>query len=188
VKKIATAILIFLLVFNWFGYRLMVDYLQQKVDARLETHLDNNHYNEAELIEIKIAMHLPYQSSRSTYERYDGEVEYNGSFYKYVKRKVANDTLYLKCINNPAKTHLELAKNDFFKNTNEVGQNNNKSDQSKGRMMKKSTADYDDYFSVYRTVTASPNSNSFGICKISGHLPKPAKLTPEQPPEAATLS
>jgi hypothetical protein len=165
----------------------MVDYLQQKVDTRLETHLDNNHYNESELIEIKIAMHLPYQASKSSYERYDGEVEYNGSFYKYVKRKVANDTLYLKCINNPAKTHLELAKNDYFKSTNDVGQNN-KSDQSKASTIKKSIVDYDDYFSVHRTITASLNSTSFGICKISTHLPKPSKLTPEQPPELTLLS
>jgi hypothetical protein len=145
VKKIASALLIILLLFNWFGYNLVVNYLQQKSDTHLEVLLDNNQYTDAQLIELKIPIHLAYQSSWSSYERYDGEIELNGTLYKYVKRKVSNDTLYLKCIPNIKKMNLETSRNDFFKNTNDIAQNSNsnKSDNSKSFSFKNLISDYD---------------------------------------------
>jgi hypothetical protein len=187
VKKLATAILMILLVFNWFGYRVMVDYLQQKADTRLEAHLDNNYYDETQLIEIKVPIHMPYQTSWASYERYDGEVEYNGSFYKYVKRKVANDTLYLKCINNPAKSHLELAKNNFFKNTNDVDQSS-KSNSAKSSAVKKAIADYDDYVTRHQFVAVVEDIAVADNAEISQGLPNPGIATPAQPPEFTTFS
>ena len=186
-KKLATAILMILLVFNWFGYRIMVDYLQQKADTCLEANLDNNYYDESQLIEIKVPVHMPYQTSWASYERYDGEVEYKGSFYKYVKRKVANDTLYLKCINNPAKSHLELAKNDFFKNTNDVGQSD-KSNSAKSSAVKKAVADYDDYVTGHHFIATIDNISTKRISKIFQLLPNPAISTPSQPPRFNTFS
>ena len=46
-----------------FGYRLVVDYMQQKLNDQLEARLDNNVYDESQLVELKIPMHLPYQTS-----------------------------------------------------------------------------------------------------------------------------
>ena len=174
----------FLLVFNWFGYRVMVDYLQQKVDTRLENHLNDNQYDESQMIEIKIPLHLPYQSTWSSYERYDGEVEFNGSYYKYVKRKLADDTLYLKCINNPAKSRLELAKNDFFKNTNDVSQSSNKSDNNKSSL-KKASLDYDDHFSAHPVINNVSDSFLKHIGLPDLQLPHPGIAVPWQPPETA---
>src|ERR1044071_4598320 len=146
VRKIASATLIFILLFNLFGYRLVVDYLQHKSDTRLEARLDKNNYNESELIELKIPIHLPYQTSWAEFERYDGEVQLDGVLYKYVKRKVINDTLVLLCIPNHQKMELQTAKNDFFKNTNDLAQNNSskKSDNSKTLSFKKLMSEYDD--------------------------------------------
>ena len=81
-----------------FGYRFVADYMQQRSDKQLEAHLDKNNYKESELIELKVPIHLPYQTTWAEFERYDGEVELNGILYKYVKRKVVNDTLVLLCI------------------------------------------------------------------------------------------
>ena len=52
VRKIASAILICILFFNLFGYRFVSNYLQKKYDIQLESRLDKNHYNEADLIEL----------------------------------------------------------------------------------------------------------------------------------------
>lgn len=111
----------------------MFDYMQHQANEQLEAVLDNNSYDKSELIEIKVPVHLPYQNSWTAYERYNGEIELNGVMYKYVKRKLANDTLYLKCIPNTQKMHLETAKNDFFKISNNLLQNSNskKQDNSK---------------------------------------------------------
>ena len=97
-KKITAIFFLILFAFNWFGYRLVYDFMQVKASEQLETFLDNHFYDESQLIELKIPVNLPYQASWTAYERYNGEVELNGTIYKDVKRKVSNDTLSLKCI------------------------------------------------------------------------------------------
>ena len=94
-KGFAAAIILFILCFNWFGYSTVVFLMQQKADVQLEASLDTKSIKESELFEIKIPLHLPYQTNWANYERYDGEVKLDGTIYKYVKRKVTADTLHL---------------------------------------------------------------------------------------------
>ncbi len=91
----------------------------------LETLLDHNTYDQSQLVELKIPMHLPYQTNWTSYQRFDGEIKLNGIIYRYVKRKVSNDTLFLMCIPNSGNMRLETAKNDFFKLTDDLAQNDN---------------------------------------------------------------
>lgn len=144
-KKVTAIFFLLLFAFNWFGYRLYYDYLQHQTNQNLEVSFDNNSYDESQLMELKIPVHLPYQTSWASYERYDGEINLNGTSYKYVKRKLSNDTLYLMCIPNTKNMRLETAKNDFFKNSNDLAQNDNskKSDNSKTVTKNLQTA-YDD--------------------------------------------
>jgi hypothetical protein len=186
VKKIASAILIFILLFNLFGYRFVADYLQQKSDARLEARLDKNNYNESELIELKIPIHLPYQTSWAEFERYDGEVNLNGILYKYVKRKVTNDTLVLLCIPNHQKMDLQTARDDFFKNTNDLAQNSNskKSDNSKTISFKKLMSEYDEQSFGFNALSMRNASHKFGFNYIVRKPANSPHLSPEQPPES----
>lgn len=91
----------------------------------MQAALDDNKYKESDLIIIKISVPLPYQANWTSYERFSGDVEFNGIKYKFVERKLANDTLYLKCIQNTKEMILQAAKNDFLsasdlhKNTSE---------------------------------------------------------------------
>ncbi|MDQ2721605.1 MAG: hypothetical protein M3Z26_17860 [Bacteroidota bacterium] len=149
-KKITAIFFLILFSFNWFGYRLLFDYMQHRTNEKLEAFLDNNSYDDSQLIELKIPVHLPYQNSWTSFERYDGEIELNGTMYKYVKRKLSNDTLYLMCIPNSKKMRLEIAKNDFFKNSNDFAQNDNskKSNNSK---------------SVFKNLQTVYNESSFGL-------------------------
>ena len=184
-KKITAIFFLILFSFNWFGYRLMYDYMQKEANKQLEISLDNNAYDESQLIELKVAVHLPYQTSWASYERYNGEIELNGVKYRYVKRKLANDTLYLKCIPNTKEMMLQTAKNDFFKLSNNLLQNSNS---------KKS----DNATSVFKNLQPVFNESSLGFDLSSpfasnqrNWIPlKPAHflsiihLSPEQPPDA----
>lgn len=184
-KKIAALFFITLFLFNMFGYRLLVEYMQQKVSAQLEARIDNNLYNESQLIELKVPIHLPYQTNWSAYQRYDGEIEIDGMIYKYVKRKVANDTLYLMCIPNTKKMHLETAKNDFFKITNDLTQNDNskKSDNSKTLSFKNLQGEFDEYSFVLKTIIPVENARNFLLTLNSRNLLSSPHISPEQPPD-----
>ena len=166
-----------------FGYRFIVDYMQHKADVQLVAQIDNNNYDESQLIELKLPVHLPYQTSWSSYERYDGEVEINGKLYKYVERKLSNDTLYLKCLPNTKKSNLETAKNDFFKNTNDLNQNNSKkSDNSKTIVFKKITGDFDDYNHGYQFDFSANSKQAFSAYTSLNLLSSP-HISPAQPPD-----
>ncbi len=183
-KKVAAILLVIIFAFNLFGYRFVVDYLQHKADRQLEARLDKNQYDESQLIELKVPIHLPYQTSWSAFERYDGEINLNGTLYKYVERKVSNDTLYLKCLPNTKKMHLEIAKDDYFKNTNDLAQNSGskKPGNSKTSGFKKVTSDYDSYNGRSGFSLSANFSQTF-----AGYIPlnliSSPRISPEQPPD-----
>ncbi|MEP6928105.1 MAG: hypothetical protein ABI834_10735 [Ginsengibacter sp.] len=183
-KKLTALFFLILFLFNLFGYRLVVEYMQQKVNDQLETRLDNNSYDESQLIELKVPIHLPYQTSWASYQRYNGEIEINGILYKYVKRKVANDTLFLMCIANTKKMHLETAKDDFFKITNDLMQNNNskKSDNSKSAF-KNLQSEYDQYSFILKTFSAIKSPRNCWLPLSSKNLLSYPHISPEQPPD-----
>jgi hypothetical protein len=119
-KKTACILLIGIFFFNCVGYRIVLSCMEDTATARLEDRIDAGDYDEGQLIEVKIPMNLPYNSSWSDYETYYGETEYNGEHYQYVKRKLSNDTLFLLCIPNEEKTQINAAKVDFFKTLNNL--------------------------------------------------------------------
>jgi len=62
-KKVTAIFFVLLFAFNWFGYRSYYDYLQHKTNEHLDTMLDNNSYDESQLVELKIPVSVPYQTS-----------------------------------------------------------------------------------------------------------------------------
>ena len=186
-KKFTAIFFLLLFAFNWFGYRLVYEYLQQKSNHNLEALFDQNIYNESELVELKVAVNVPYQSSRADFERCDGEINVDGIIYKYVKRKLSNDTLYLMCLKNIDKMSLERAKNKIYKVTNDLQNDQN------------GTADH--YKSVTKNLQPVYNESSFDVTINSPlsdveklWLPTNTKIikllshqTPEQPPDVALI-
>ncbi len=75
--------------------------------------LDDNKYNEADLVQIKLPLNIPYTVDRKGYERCDGQIVLNGVHYNYVKRSVQNDTMYLYCVPNQQKTALSNSKTEY---------------------------------------------------------------------------
>lgn len=123
-RKIAAILLLMLFVFNTIGYKLWFTIAMQNADTRLETALDKNNFNEQDLFTLKIPINLPYQNSWSSFERVDGEITVNGETYRYVQRKVENDTLFLQCIRHTEKINLQQQSNDYFGKVNDVAGNN----------------------------------------------------------------
>lgn len=108
------------LLFNLCGYRWVIDYLQQQHDEKLTAQLDNDAYRTEDLISIKTPLSLPYYTATPEFERIDGSVHIDGVEYRYVKRRIVNDSLELLCLPNTAKQKLQNAKSDFFELANDL--------------------------------------------------------------------
>lgn len=106
------------MLFNSFGYRLFSFLIETKADKQVEAKLDANDYDESKLIEIRIPLKLPYTTEWKEFERFNGEIELNGTYYKYVKRKVITDSLILLCLPNKSKHNIVSARDHFFELVN----------------------------------------------------------------------
>ena len=114
-KQLAAIFFLSVLVFNFYGYRLVISCMQDRNDAVLEKQLDRNEYSDDELISIKTTLNLPYYTSSPDYERAYGSINIDGVDYEYVKRRVYQDTLELLCLPNHTKTKLQTAGNEIAK-------------------------------------------------------------------------
>jgi hypothetical protein len=109
-KKIVTILLLVILLVNAAGYRFIMSYMENKANRQMITRLDNNEYNESELIEIAAPLDLPYFTNWQHFERCDGQVTINGTVYNYVARKYVNNVMTYKCIPNKAQQNIITAK------------------------------------------------------------------------------
>lgn len=183
-KQIASILLLGLLFFNWYGYRLVSDYLQQKSDTKLEAKLDNNDYDESQLIELRVPINLPYHNDWNGFERFNGEIEINGVHYKYVKRKVEKGELVLLCLPNSEKQLLRSARDNFFKLVNDLQQNNSgkKSDNNNSSSLKGLFSDYLKEKNNWTLALLSDPKTNYTVSDIqisSSYF----SSSPEQPPE-----
>jgi hypothetical protein len=119
-KRVAAILFLFVLLFNLYGYQLVIAYLQQQNDLHLTAQLDKDAYADEDLITIKTPLALPYYSNSPDYERVDGAIQIDGIEYKYVKRRIFNDSLELRCLPNTVKQKLQNAKSDFFELSNDL--------------------------------------------------------------------
>jgi hypothetical protein len=181
VKKIVAILLLFVMLFNLIGYRWAFNALENKATANLEQKISAGNYNEDQLVEVQIPLNMPYYSDKD-YESVYGETDWNGNHYRYVKRKISGNTLYLLCLPNTERNSIVKAKDEFTKAVNDVPANKQGS-QQKNNLIKLITAEFQvDQIAV--------NENSFSAISLSypsrnteiKNLFTP--LTDAQPPEA----
>ncbi|MDV6220537.1 hypothetical protein [Flavitalea sp. BT771] len=114
-KKITAILLLGLFLFNWAGYRLLTLFLEARADLQLQVQLDDNNYEVSQLVSLKVPVtHLSYYNNSKEFETVNGSIEMNGVRYKYVKRRIYNDSLEVLCIPDAATMQLKAAKNIFF--------------------------------------------------------------------------
>jgi len=173
-RKIAAILLMLILLFNIGGYRIVIPLIQDKADHKLEALLDNSEYDEAQLIEIRVTMNMPYQQRFTAYERHYGEIEIDGIAYTYVKRKIEGDVVIFKCIANEARQQFKSIQNN-------LAQANSNTDMDQPGQQKQQTS------FVFRTDITLTSSLNIVSNYYSFILPEPSVTTPHQPPEAATV-
>jgi hypothetical protein len=184
-KRLAAILLTGILSFNWIGYQLLNSWLENRANQRLEARLDENNYDESQLISLKVpATHLSYYNSSTQFERVDGQIELNGVQYKYVKRRLLNDSLELLCIPNQTAMRLHSAKNEFFRLVNDLQHNG----QGKKSGSSKSFSPVDLYAiqelpSLGGLYPVFPETGS----RIVYFLPSTSVSPAEQPPDAVAL-
>jgi hypothetical protein len=180
-KKIGSILFLLILVFNFWGYKLALSYLEQKSTIRLEQKLDAGKYDPSQLVELKIPMNLPYYTDWSEYQSYYGEAVINGENYQYVKRKVVGDTLYLLCISHTEKNDIQLAKADYFKTVNNIQHDGQqKGNQPASIKLMLSEFLQNDETALHYNTDIFPLP--FNPCEIS-FASQFNPLTPAQPPE-----
>lgn len=112
-RKAIAISLIALFAFNLAGYRILYFTIGEHHDLSVTSDIENGVYNESNLITISVPLSLPYLQDATAFERVDGEIELNGTVYKYVKRKISAGHLVLLCLPDNTKARLNQAANNF---------------------------------------------------------------------------
>lgn len=107
-------------LFNLAGYTWIFDYFEAANGKKISRQLDLKQYADEDLLEIKLPFQVPYLTDWPDYRREDGEIEINGKHYSYVKIKISQDTIYLKCLPNNSKDKLVAARQDIIKKMNDL--------------------------------------------------------------------
>ena len=129
-RKSAAVILLLILLFNIIGYRVWFYYAEQKADMAMESRLDKDQYDVNDLISITVPLDNPYQLEQRNFQRIDGEFNFQGKNFKYVKRKVSDGNLILLCIPDARKMVLKKAKAEYGNAANDLNGNSKGSSRS----------------------------------------------------------
>jgi hypothetical protein len=119
-KKLASIFFLLVFLFNVGGYYIVFWGMQNQAKHNLLQRLDANNYSSNEVVVLTIPLTLPYPVNQNGYERVDGDFEYKGEYFKLVKQKLENDTLFIVCIRDVAAKKIEVAMSDFTKLSNNV--------------------------------------------------------------------
>jgi hypothetical protein len=167
------------------GYHFVVNFLQQHQSNQLELKIDNKAYDETSLIEIHVPVALPYQTDWKEFERVDGEVEFNGMYYKFVERKLQGGEMIYKCLPNEEKVKLLNARENFFKLVNDLETKTptKKSESNNKHSYKTFSFDYCEKFISFKL--NEPDTDTRHYLTISAAVLLLAFISsPEQPPES----
>ena len=157
--------------------------IEHRADQQLVSKIDRLDFNEDQLVTIKVPLNLPYQQNWSEFERYDGNVTVGGVQYKYVMRKVYNDSLILKCIPNESKKRIDNAAHRYYQLVNDLGHKGTQPEKSKGSFFKNLVTEFWDSVNTY----AIESRSTLRIIPTVRNHPRTAPghvLGSDRPPQA----
>lgn len=156
--------------------------MEARQNTQLEQQLDDKQYNESSLVEIRVPVSLPYQTDWKEFERVDGEVEFNGTHYKFVERKLQGGEMIYKCIPNEGKTQLVNARENFFKLVNDLETQESSNKSTTNHSVKTFSFDYCDELKSWSLTTLQQTTSSYNN-NAAEQLLSAYILIQEQPPE-----
>jgi hypothetical protein len=148
--------------------------------AKQDARIDAGNYNEANLIEIKVPLNMPYQQRFTEFERHYGQITLNGVVYTYVKMKVDDNMLILKCLPDFNRQQIKNSENSLAKaNSSQDMENNGKKHNTS--FSKNLISDYDNTNQLYNLLQ---NKLVVKIKHTDFKSPvlKASIATPHQPP------
>jgi hypothetical protein len=114
-KKILSYLFVALMFMNIMGYYGILTGLHYNATQSFERKLNADIYNTSEVVEFSFPIAIPYVMDGKTFERAEGQFEYNGEYYHLVKQQYANDTLKLVCVKNKDTKRISSALRDYVK-------------------------------------------------------------------------
>lgn len=163
-KKLGSILILGIMLFNGFGYRIVANYFDQKAAENFIAIIEEEKYNEADLITLKTPVNLPYYANNAKFERVDGEMVVNGIVYQYVERRVYNDSIEIKVLANQDRLHIKNAREDFYKLAQDLQKNSEdkKSTPSGKSSSKLLTFDYISTNNQFELVKNTVLNNTIG--------------------------
>jgi hypothetical protein len=137
-KKIFAIAILVLFLFNLGGYQLLFQYFIYESDVSITQEINNNRYRSADLVEVKIPVHLNIENWNE-FKPISGQVKVKENCYNYAELKMTRDTMYLMVIPNHDKAHIINAKNIYAKQINGIPLNKKAHEQV---IKKASLSDY----------------------------------------------
>ena len=177
-KRLFSIFFLLVFLFNVGGYYFVFVGLRHSANKALTIKLNNDHYTEEETFLFKMPLTLAYQINQTDFERVEGAFEHNGEFYKLVKQKLANDTLYVVCIRDHKEKQLVSAMADFAKISNDVPSSRNDGLS----LLSKLSKDYESH-SIIEIITHSGWYLSTFYAHFTSSLPDREIPVQSPPPE-----
>ncbi len=135
-KRLVSILLLSVFLFNVGGYYLLFIGLHHRSDTLLSKKIEAEQFQKDELIELKVPITLPYPLQENNFQKADGRFEHEGTFYKLVKQKFDNDTLYIVCIRDVATKQLTSTLKDYVAKTNDLPVNSKNTLNLFGKFLK----------------------------------------------------
>ena len=172
--------MLFVVLFNLGGYSLFFQYMINRSDSRIINQINNNHYHNSDLVEVKIPVNLPTLQDWTEFETISGQVQFKNNKYNYAQIKMTRDTLYLLVIPNHARTKLVNANIIYAKQVNDIPINK----KSHNSLVKKSISESEYHYIAlsYKATIPVNNTKYYGDYAFLNII-KPFLGVPGQPPK-----
>ena len=119
-KRLTAIFFLLIFLFNTGGYYLAFWAIKQHAKENLLERLNASQYSKEESVVFTSPFSLPYPVSDGSYERVHGDFEYAGEYYKLVKQKLVNDTLFIVCVKDKETKHIEETLSDYARSANNL--------------------------------------------------------------------
>ncbi|HEY0054806.1 MAG TPA: hypothetical protein VGB63_05575 [Pedobacter sp.] len=143
-QKSLSIFLLSVFLFNIIGYKAVYFFELKQADARIEAKILKSDFSSNRLITLRVPLTLPYLTN-SNFESIEGEITVKGTTYKYIKRKIENNTLVFVCIDHYEKSRIQKNSDDYFKKVNDLPAGMNKKP-----VLKQDKNDFFEYATSYK--------------------------------------
>jgi len=119
-KKGLSIFLLFVFLFNTVGYKALYYFKINSANERIKQQIQATDYAADKLITVKIPLNLPYVADWADYQMAEGEIIYKQKTYKYIKKKIKRDTLFLICLDHSEKNKLDKESEEYNIKVNDL--------------------------------------------------------------------